>query len=312
MKVKQAMDPRQVEREKNWAAGTSVVAAVALTGLKLVVGITTGSLGILAEAAHSGLDLVAAVMTLFAVRIAARPADRCHPYGHGKVENLSALFETVLLLVTCVWIIAEAGHRLIAHTAEVEVTLWSFVVMGTSIVVDASRARVLRRAAKKHKSQALEADALHFTTDIASSSVVILGLIAILVAQRNPALAFLRYADSVAAITVALICVHLIFRLGRRTINELVDRAPEGLSDTIVAAALTVPGVIDCHDVRLRTSGPKLFVNAHVLVDGDQTLQSAHDLTDEVERAIQIAVPGADVLVHPEPAARHPDPVHRY
>jgi cation diffusion facilitator family transporter len=178
--------------------------------------------------------------------------------------------------------------------------------------VDASRARILYRAAKKHNSQALEADALHFSTDIASSAVVILGLISMLVAEHVPALSFLRYADSVAAIIVALICLNVIYRLGIRTIDALVDRAPEGVSERVVAAAQRVPGVLDCHDVRLRTSGPQLFVDVHVLVDGEQTLRWAHNLTEEVERAIQTAVPGADVLVHPEPVSDHPQPAHKY
>ena len=143
-----AIDP-QAEKEKRDAALSSVVAAVFLTGLKLVVGIMTGSLGILAEAIHSGLDLVAALVTLFAVRFSDQPPDEGHQYGHGKVENLSALIETVLLLVTCVWIVYEAIQRLFFKPAEIEVSIWAFVVMGISIVVDISRSRVLSRAAEK-------------------------------------------------------------------------------------------------------------------------------------------------------------------
>ncbi|MGZ3604595.1 MAG: cation diffusion facilitator family transporter, partial [Thermodesulfobacteriota bacterium] len=187
-------------REKRSAAITSVIAAVGLTGFKIIVGLTTGSLGILAEAAHSGLDLMATVMTFLAIRISGKPADRNHLYGHGKVENLSALFETLLLLVTCVWIIYEATHRLLHHSAHLEVNYWSFTVMITSIVVDISRSRVLYRAARKYNSQALEADALHFSTDIWSSAVVILGLIAVKISEWVPNLALLRQADSIAAI----------------------------------------------------------------------------------------------------------------
>jgi cation diffusion facilitator family transporter len=216
------------EREKRWAAASSVVAAVGLTGFKIVVGVATGSLGILAEAAHSGLDLVAALMTLFAVRISGKPADTRHLYGHGKVENLSALFETLLLLLTCAWIIRSAIHRLAAHRLDIEVTLWSFAVMATSILVDASRSRVLYRAARKHHSDALEADALHFRTDIWSSSVVILGLICVKVSEWAPAAGFLRYSDAVAAIAVALIVVLVSVKLGLRTVQSLVDAAPAG------------------------------------------------------------------------------------
>ena len=174
--------------EKRSAALSSVIAAVGLTLFKIVVGLTTGSLGILAEAAHSGLDLMAAVMTFLAVRFSGKPADRNHLYGHGKVENLSALFETLLLLVTCFWIIYEATHRLLYHAVVLKITLWSFAVMITSIVVDLSRSRALSRAAKKYNSQALEADALHFSTDIWSSGVVFLGLALVEVSGWKPIL----------------------------------------------------------------------------------------------------------------------------
>jgi cation diffusion facilitator family transporter len=291
------------EREKRWAAGSSVIAAVGLTGFKIVVGIATGSLGILAEAAHSGLDLVAALMTLFAVRISGKPADTEHLYGHGKVENLSALFETLLLLVTCVWIIWSAIHRLLAHRLEIEVTLWSFAVMATSIVVDASRSRMLYRVARKHSSDALEADALHFRTDIWSSSVVILGLACMKIGEWVPAARFLRYSDAVAAIAVALIVVHVSVRLGLRTVQSLVDAAPAGVDRKIAAAVEALPGVTNCHHVRVRYSGPRPFVDIHVLMDGGQTLRKAHDLTEQIERAIERILPEADVTVHPEPRA---------
>ena len=166
----------EADREKRRAAVTSVIAAIGLTLLKIAAGIATGSLGILAEAAHSGLDLAAAVITYVAIRIAVRPADSGHNYGHGKVENLSALFETLLLLATCGWIMYEAINRLFFRSIEVEASIWAFGVMVISIMVDWSRSRVLKRAAKAHRSQALEADALHFSTDIWSSAVVILGL----------------------------------------------------------------------------------------------------------------------------------------
>ncbi len=291
------------EREKRWAATSSVVAAVGLTAFKIVVGIATGSLGILAEAAHSGLDLVAALMTLFAVRISGKPADTEHLYGHGKVENLSALFETLLLLVTCVWIIWSAIHRLLAHRLEIEVTLWSFAVMATSIVVDASRSRMLYRAARKHHSDALEADALHFRTDIWSSSVVILGLLSMKISEWVPAAGILRYSDAVAAIVVALIVVQVSVKLGLRTVQSLVDVAPVGVDRKITAAVEALPGVTNCHHVRVRYSGPRPFVDVHVLMDGGQTLSAAHELTEEIERTIEQILPEADVTVHPEPRA---------
>jgi cation diffusion facilitator family transporter len=288
-------------REKQSAALSSLVAAIGLTAFKLVVGLTTGSLGILAEAAHSGLDLIAAAMTFVAVRISGRPADRSHLYGHGKVENLSALAETLLLLGTCAWIVWEATRRLLYHRIEVEVNVWSFIVMATSIVIDVSRSRMLSRAAEKYNSQALEADALHFKTDIWSSGVVILGLICVKASDWLPELAALKQADAVAALGVSMVVVWVSWQLGRRTVDALVDRAPEGMEARIHAAVEAIPGVRDCHAIRMRYSGPVLFIDLHVLVDGNQTLHAAHALTETIEGVIQRMVPAADVTVHPEP-----------
>ena len=195
--------------DKKSAAANSVIAAVFLTGMKLVVGLMTGSLGILAEAAHSGLDLVAAVVTFLAVRFSDKPADHEHPYGHGKVENFSALVETVLLFLTCGWIIYEAVQRLFFHSKEVQASFWAFLVMAISIAVDVSRSRMLYRAARQHRSQALEADALHFHTDIWSSSVVIGGL-ALVWLGRNVLPEYsglLAKADALAALGVAFIVI---------------------------------------------------------------------------------------------------------
>ena len=287
--------------EKRWAALSSVIAAVGLTGFKIIVGLTTGSLGILAEAAHSGLDLMAAVMTFLAVGISGKPADRNHLYGHGKAENLSALFETLLLLVTCFWILYEATHRLLFHPVALKVTFWSFAVMITSIVVDVSRSRILYRAARKYNSQALEADALHFSTDIWSSGVVILGLICVKISGWVPGLAILHQADSIAAILVGLIVVYISVRLGIRTVQALLDVAPSGIERKIVSSVEVLQGVTDCHKVRVRYSGPQPFVDIHVLLDGNQTLKEAHNLTEEIEGTIRKLIANADVTVHPEP-----------
>ncbi len=297
------------EKEKRSVALTSVLSAIGLTLIKIIVGLITGSLGILAEAAHSGLDLVAGLMTFFAVRISGRPADYTHHYGHGKVENLSALFETLLLLATCVWIVEEAIHRLLSHEIPLEVNVWAFLVMGTSIAVDLSRSRALYRVARQFRSQALEADALHFSTDIWSSVVVILGLICVAIGRKVSALEFLHHADAIAAIGVALIVAYISGRLAVRTIQALLDVAPTGLRKKIITEVEALPGISNCHDVRLRYSGPQLFVDIHVLVDGNQTLKDAHHLTEEIEEAIQKLVPGADIIVHPEP---DPEPKKDY
>lgn len=160
---------RAPAEEKQSVALSSVVAACVLTTLKVIVGLMTGSLGILSEAAHSGLDLVAAVVTYLSVRVSDKPADSRHPFGHGKIEHLSAFLETALLLVTCAWIIMEAGRRLFFRTVHVDPSVWAFGVMFVSITIDVFRSRALFRVARKYRSQALEADALHFSTDVYSS-----------------------------------------------------------------------------------------------------------------------------------------------
>jgi cation diffusion facilitator family transporter len=294
-------DTRTPSAHKEAAARSSVFAAFGLTGGKLAVGLMTGSLGILAEALHSALDLVAAVITLVAVKASGKPADRDHTYGHGKVENLSALFETLLLLLTCFWIIYAAVERLVTRRVDVEVNFWSFFVMAVSIVVDISRSRMLFKAAKKYNSQALEADALHFSTDIWSSAVVILGLVCVSVSDVFRGLDFLHYADAIAALVVGLIVIQVSWKLGTRTINALLDSAPAGLGDRVIERVERIPGVVNCHHVRIRASGAQVFVDLHVLMDAALPLTEAHRLTEVIEEAIRELSPQADVTVHPEP-----------
>jgi cation diffusion facilitator family transporter len=290
------------DKEKTAAALSSVIAAVGLTTFKIVVGVMTHSLGILAEAAHSGLDLVAALVTFLAVRISGKPPDSEHQYGHGKIENLSALFETVLLLVTCVWIIYEAIQRLFFKNVLVDISIWAFLVMGVSILVDFTRSRVLYKAARRHNSQALEADALHFSTDIWSSTVVILGLAGITLAENIPGLAFLKKADAVAALFVALIVVYVSFELGIRTVRGLLDQSPAGLADKIQQITNQVPGVLSSHNVRVRPAGPNLFVDLHIQVNPSIGITEAHAISKAVKLAVKGAVHATDVVVHTEPA----------
>jgi cation diffusion facilitator family transporter len=299
--VIKGMRTPNAEHEKTDAALNSVGAAVLLTGIKVVVGLWSGSIGILAEAAHSGLDFVAALVTYIAVRAAGRPADARHQYGHGKIENFSALVETLLLLATCGWIIHEAVQRLSGKSIHVEASVWAFGVMAVSIVVDVTRSRMLKRAALRHRSQALEADALHFSTDIWSSAVVILGLVAVRIAAAVPSLGFLVKADALAALVVAAIVVVVSLQLGLRTVQALLDSAPSGMGAQVKTAVEAIEGVHDCHAVRIRQSGPHYFVDLHVLLDGSQTLEQAHALTERIESTVRTVLPEADVTVHPEP-----------
>jgi cation diffusion facilitator family transporter len=290
------------ENEKHSAALSSLGAAVFLTGLKTVVGLLSGSLGILAEAAHSTLDFAAAAITLFAVRVASKPADREHTYGHGKVENLSALVEAFLLLGTCAWIIYQSISRLVGDQIVVNASIWTFGVMLVSIVVDSSRSRMLYRIAAKHRSQALEADALHFSSDVWSSIVVIIGLAGVKLGQAYPGLRFFAKADPVAGLVVAAIVVWVSVKLGLRAIQGLLDASPEGVVEKIKLRVEAMKLVFDCHAVRVRHSGPHYFVDLHITLDGNMTLQAAHDLTEQVERAVKEILPDADVTVHPEPS----------
>jgi cation diffusion facilitator family transporter len=288
--------------EKKTVALWSVLAAIFLTVMKLVVGIWTGSLGILAEAAHSGLDLVAAVVTFGAVRISDKPADETHPYGHGKVENLSALVETLLLFITCAWIIYEGINRLFFKSVEIEANVWAFAVMAISIIIDFNRSRALYRVAEKHHSQALEADALHFSTDIWSSAVVIGGLALVKVNEWIGGPPFLAKADAVAALGVALIVIYVSVQLGRRAVDVLLDTAPKGLAEKIEGQVQEIEGVAACRQIRLRWAGANIFADIVLEIEGDTSFERAHEITHRVEEVVRRLAPGADVLVHYEPS----------
>lgn len=282
-----------MENQKEKVALSSVFASLVLTFLKLVVGLLTGSMGIISEAAHSALDLVAALITYFAVRTAKKPADSTHPYGHGKIENISALAETVLLFITSAWIIYEALQRLLVKSVEIEVAWYSFAVMIISIIVDYQRSKALSRVAKQTKSQALEADALHFRSDIYSSSVVILGLIFVSYGIKG--------ADAIAAIGVALLVVFVSYRLGRRTIDVLVDTAPKGLTEYVKETVLTINGVVQVDRIRLRPSGASFFVDMVIGISRKIPLERVDKITKKIEYNVQKVIPNADVVVHIKP-----------
>lgn len=295
--------PESMRTEKRTVAANSVYAAVAITGLKIVVGITTGSLGILSEAAHSGLDLVAAIITLFSVRVSDKPADADHQYGHGKVENFSAFIETGLLLLTCVWIVYEAIRRLFFHEGHVEPSIAAFAVMGFSIVVDAWRSRRLKAIAIKYDSQALAADALHFSTDIWSSSVVILGLALVYVGDRS-GIAWLKSADPIAALVVAVIVVYVSSRLARQTVDALLDAAPAGVRANIIDEVTNVEGVLEVDRVRIRRAGNHYFADVGIGMNRNVTFQAAEQVGERVSEAVRRLLPEADVVVHTAPRAR--------
>jgi cation diffusion facilitator family transporter len=283
-----------MQKEKNRVALVSVLAAMFITGFKLIIGLLTGSLGILSEALHSALDMVAAVITYFSVRMSDKPADREHNYGHGKIENLSALIETLLLLITCIWIIYEAIHRLTSGQTVIEVTVWSYVVVISSIVIDFTRSRALLRVAKKHNSAALEADALHFSTDIWSSTVVLFGLIAYQLLGWYA-------ADSIAALFVAVIVLYVSYQLGRKSIDVLLDKSPHDITKTVHEVLKEFPEVLKYHGLKARTAGADTFIKFNVHFNPDLSLREVHEVCDKIEKEIKSQVVRSEVYIHAEP-----------
>jgi cation diffusion facilitator family transporter len=285
-----------MQDNKQKVALTSIAASGGLTLAKGVVGLLTGSLAILSEAAHSLIDLAATVMTYFAVRISGKPADEEHHYGHGKVESITALAETALLFVLSGVVIWEAVVRLTgAQGHAVEVTFWAFAVIAVSITVDYLRSRALYRVAAETGSEALEADALHFGSDLWSSVAVLVGLVAVALGYK--------WADSAAAAVVAVFICIAGWRLGRRTIDTLTDTAPAGAAAKITAITGAIPGVVSVVRVRVRPAGGTLFVDLVVAVSRTLPLDRVGAIKERVERAVRGEFPKAEVTVNTEPRA---------
>lgn len=288
--------PSAMPNDKQTVALTSIAASAGLTVAKAAVGFATGSLAILSEAAHSLIDLAATVMTYFAVRIGDKPADEEHHYGHGKIESLSALAETGLLFVLSGVVIWEAGRRLLGFEGlTVAATLAAFAVMAVSIVVDFLRSRALYRAAEAHKSEALEADALHFGSDMWSSAAVLIGLGGVRLGYA--------WADAAAAIVVALFVCLAGWRLGKRTIDTLTDTAPVGAAERITEAARKVTGVVDVTRVRARRVGPTLFADLDAATSRTLPLDRVEALKADIARAVAAAMPEVELNVTVVPRA---------
>lgn len=302
------MPPAAATAEKTRAALSSVLWSALLTAMKLVIGLTTGSLGILSEALHSGLDFLAAAATLYAVRIAARPADIDHPYGHGKIENLSALGETLLLLATAAWIICEAFERLLSPdpgALHIEVTWWAFGVVAASLLIDVNRAAMLHRVAVKHKSQALEADAAHFATDIWSSAAVLLGLVCVALVSYAPRDSWIEWlmlrADIFAALVVSALILHVCYRLGKNAVDALMDGGGAETSQHIKELMREYMPHYPLALLRVRESGDKTYVEMAVSVPKSLHIDTAHEIADAIEELIRRHYPKAEVMVHMEP-----------
>jgi len=284
----------QSQKKQNIAL-SSVTASLFLTAMKLVVGIMTGSIGIISEAAHSALDFAAASLTLFAVKVSDKPADSKHHYGHAKVESVSALIETGLLVITSLWIIYAASERLIAGTTEIEVKWYAIAIMVISIVVDFSRSRALKKVAKETNSQALEADALHFSSDILSSAVVLVGLVFVSLG--------ITWADAVAGIAVALLVGWAAFSLGKKTIDVLIDAAPEGLAERIEEITMTISGVIAIDKIRVKPTGPQVFIEMAVCVNRTLSVEKVQAICANIEQKLREEFPVGDITINTRPIA---------
>jgi cation diffusion facilitator family transporter len=282
--------------EKEKAALGSIAASAGLTAAKGIVGVLTGSLAILSEAGHSLIDLSATVLTYFAVRISGKPADAEHQYGHGKVESITALAETALLFLLTAIVVFEAVQRLIGtRTHAVEATVAAFVIIIGSIVIDFFRARMLKRVAQATASEALEADALHFSSDMWSSIAVLIGLFGVALGHA--------WADAAAALVVAVFICIAGYRLGRRTIDTLTDTAPAGVSERIAALARRVPGVVAVERVRVRPAGAVLFVELTVSISRTLPLDRVTTIKQQLTRAIRGDLPAAELTITTEPKA---------
>lgn len=280
-------------KEKSSVALWSILAAILMTAGKLVVGLLTRSLGILSEALHSGLDLVAAIMTYFSVKYSDKPADKEHNYGHHKMENLSALAQTIILLGTCTWVIYEAVVRLMSGYVNVEVNYWSFGVIITSILIDWNRSHQLMKVAKKYNSEALKADALHFSTDILSSIVVLVGLVGILIG--------FPIADAIASLVVAGIVIYICYGMIKTSTSVLLDATDISINEKVVNIVNGIEEIKFMGNLKSRISGSEKFIEFSISVDENLSVHGAHLICDKVEEIIQKEILNSHVIIHVTP-----------
>jgi cation diffusion facilitator family transporter len=286
--------------EKRWVALVSVATACAMTALKATVGLLTGSLGVLSDAAHSALDLVGAAMTFVSVRVSDRPADWNHPYGHAKIENISAFVETGLMAASAVAISAEAISRIFFHPVALRYSAWPFLVMGVSIVVDLWRSRHLSKVARRYRSEALEADALHFASDIWTSVAVVVGLSASWLGTLEH-VPWLRFADPLAALAVSVMILIFGWRLAWRAVFALTDAVSPELHTRMIEEVRRTAGVLGIDQARVRRSGSNYFADVTLSLPRQLTFQRTEELVGEATAAVQRVLPEADVVIHTIP-----------
>jgi cation diffusion facilitator family transporter len=286
--------------EKRRVALHSMLAAAAMTLLKLAAGLLSGSLGVLSDAAHSGLDMVGSTLTFFSVQVSDRPADEDHTYGHGKFENFSSFGEVLLMAVSSGWIIWEAFQRILHHGTELRNSVWPVAVVLASIAVDFWRSRRLRAVAEKTGSSALATDAFHFASDIWSSLAVLGGLGAAWAGTRYD-IAALRYADPLAAIVVSVLILRLTLRLGREAVSVLLDEIPAETRQRLIADVAQIPGVLSVEQARVRRAGASYFADLTLALPRRYTFEHTGELVQAATDAVHRTLPDADVVIHAVP-----------
>ena len=286
--------------DKQRVARRSMAAAAAMTLLKIAAGLLSGSLGVLSDAAHSGLDLVGAALTYFSVHVSDKPADEDHTYGHGKIENLSAFSEAGLMALSCAWIIGEAVERIFFRAVEIRHSLWPVLVLVASIGVDIWRSRQLSAVAARTGSPALATDAFHFASDIWATAAVLAGLGATWVGQRFQ-IASLHYADPLAAVVVSLMILRMTVRVGHEAVAVLVDEIPAETRRRLVREVERVDGVLAVERARVRRAGAGYFADLTLALPRRYTFEHTGDLVEAATAAVQRALPGADVVIHTVP-----------
>lgn len=294
VEVSQMKNSKESEiKEKQGVALSSAVAAIFLTGSKLAIGIATGSLGIISEAAHSGIDLAAAFITYVTMRIVDKPADSTHHYGHAKIESIAALTNALLLIFVCLWIVHEAIGRLLRHDVHVEANVLGFSIIIISIIIDVSRARALSKTAHKYESHALESDALHFSSDVLSSLVVIIGLIFVRIGYQ--------WVDSIAALLVSVFVAIASIKLAIKTFPVLMDKVPVELEKSVKDAINSIRSILNFHKLRIRQSGKQIFIDVHIRVSPNMPFVEVHNITDVLQSKIRTLGYDTDVTIHAEP-----------
>lgn len=286
--------------EKRQVTRNSMTAAAVMTLLKLAAGLLSGSLGVLSDAAHSGLDLAGAALTFFSVRVSDKPADEDHTYGHGKVENLSAFTEAGIMAVSCAWIVWEALHRILSHRVDLRHSLWPVGVLLASIGVDFWRSHQLRRVAQRTGSPALATDATHFASDIWASVAVLAGLGATWLGARA-GIGWLRYADPMAAIVVSAMILRMTFRLGKEAIGVLIDEIPAETRRQLIREVEHLPGVLAVEQARVRRAGAGYFADLTLALPRRSTFEHTGGLVEAATAAVQRALPRADVVIRTVP-----------